>query len=100
MGYVERATELLRSEGIVVIPFHDFAANPDTAMVERGRLFAVAQGIDSLVALGGGSSMDCAKGINFVLTNGGRMHDYWGYGKGEPAPAAHDRHSYDCRDGK
>jgi len=81
VGYVERATELLRSEGIVVIPFHDFAANPDTAMVERGRLFALAQGIDSLVALGGGSSMDCAKGINFVLTNGGRMHDYWGYGK-------------------
>jgi alcohol dehydrogenase len=81
VGYVERAIELLRSEGIVVIPFHDFAANPDTAMVERGRLFAVVQGIDSLVALGGGSSMDCAKGINFVLTNGGRMHDYWGYGK-------------------
>jgi alcohol dehydrogenase len=81
VGYVERATELLRSEGIVVIPFHDFAANPDTAMVERGRLFALAQGIDSLVALGGGSSMDCAKGINFVLTNGGRMHAYWGYGK-------------------
>ena len=25
--------------------------------------------------------MDCAKGINFLLTNGGRMQDYWGYGK-------------------
>jgi alcohol dehydrogenase class IV len=85
VGYVERATELLRSEGIVVIPFHDFAANPDTAMVERGRLFAATQGIDSIVALGGGSSMDCAKGINLVLTNGGDMHDYWGYGKASRA---------------
>ena len=81
VGYAERAAGLLRREGIVVIPFHDFAANPDTAMVERGRLFAATQGIDSMVALGGGSSMDCAKSINFLLTNGGRMQDYWGYGK-------------------
>jgi len=81
VGYAERAAGLLRQERIVVIPFHDFAANPDTAMVERGRLFAATQGIDSMVALGGGSSMDCAKGINFVLTNAGHMQDYWGYGK-------------------
>jgi len=81
VGYAERAAELLRLESIVVIPFHDFASNPDTSMVERGRSFAATQGIDSIVALGGGSSMDCAKGINFVLTNGGSMQDYWGYGK-------------------
>jgi alcohol dehydrogenase len=31
--------------------------------------------------LGGGSSLDCAKGINFVLTNGGTMGDYRGFGK-------------------
>ena len=34
-----------------------------------------------IVALGGGSSLDCAKGINFVLTNGGTMRDYRGHGK-------------------
>src|SRR5439155_21941523 len=33
------------------------------------------------VGLGGGSSMDTAKGCNFLLTNGGRMSDYWGVGK-------------------
>lgn len=81
VGYAERAATLLRSEGTGVIPFHDFAANPDTSMVERGRLFAATQEIDSIVALGGGSSMDCAKGINFLLTNDGCMQDYWGYGK-------------------
>ena len=50
-------------------------------MIEAGRAFAAARGIDSLIGLGGGSSLDCAKGINFVLTNGGSMRDYWGYGK-------------------
>ena len=34
-----------------------------------------------IVGLGGGSAMDTAKGCNFILTNGGRMQDYWGYGK-------------------
>ena len=50
-------------------------------MVEAGRTCAATSGIDSLVAIGGGSSLDCAKGINFVFTNGGAMRDYWGYGK-------------------
>ena len=38
-------------------------------------------GFDLLIGLGGGSAMDCAKGINFILTNGGRMEDYWGVDK-------------------
>jgi len=42
---------------------------------------AKAAGIDTLVGLGGGSSLDTAKGCNFLLTNGGRMRDYWGVGK-------------------
>jgi alcohol dehydrogenase len=50
-------------------------------MVEAGRAVAARQRIDGLVALGGGSSLDCAKGINFVLTNGGSMRDYRGHGK-------------------
>ena len=54
---------------------------PIRRMVEAGRAFAAACGIDSIVAIGGGSSLDCAKGINFVLTNGGTMRDYRGFGK-------------------
>src|SRR3954468_19478895 len=50
-------------------------------MIESGRRFAQPLRIDSIVALGGGSSLDCAKGINFVLTNGGAIGDYRGYGK-------------------
>jgi len=80
-GQVARAASLLEAAGIATIVFHDFGANPDTRMVEAGRASAADRGIDSIVALGGGSSLDCAKGINVVLTNGGTMRDYWGYGK-------------------
>ena len=80
-GYVTQAESQLAQAGIAAIPFHDFDANPDTAMVESGRAVAAGAQVDSLVGLGGGSSLDCAKGINFVLTNGGRMQDYWGFGK-------------------
>src|SRR5688572_32379223 len=50
-------------------------------MIEAGRQVAQAAGIDVLIAIGGGSSLDCAKGINFVLAGGGTMREYRGYGK-------------------
>jgi alcohol dehydrogenase len=80
-GYVDRAATRLDAAGIGVFRFHDFDANPDTRMIEAGRAAVAELGIDSIVALGGGSSLDCAKGINFVLTNGGSMRDYRGFGK-------------------
>jgi alcohol dehydrogenase len=79
-GHVDEAVGPLQEAGIEVFRFHDFEANPDTRMVEAGTAFAATLGIDSIIGLGGGSSMDCAKGINFLLTNGGRMSDYRGYG--------------------
>ncbi|HET9525431.1 MAG TPA: iron-containing alcohol dehydrogenase [Pyrinomonadaceae bacterium] len=80
-GHVDEAVEPLRVAGIEVVRFHDFEVNPDTSMVDAGTEFAAHEKIDSIIGLGGGSSMDCAKGINFILTNGGRMQDYCGYGK-------------------
>lgn len=80
-GHAHRAVELLRSAGWPVTVFDDVQPNPTTEDVDRGLAIAREAGIDLLVALGGGSSMDCAKGINFLLTNGGRIEDYWGVGK-------------------
>lgn len=80
-GHVSQAARLLSHAGIEVVAFHDFEVNPDTRMIETGSAFAALHGVDSITGLGGGSSLDCAKGINFLLTNGGRMQDYRGYGK-------------------
>jgi alcohol dehydrogenase len=80
-GHVDEAVGPLEKAGIEVIRFHDFEVNPDSRMVENGTAFVAPLKIDSIIGLGGGSSMDCAKGINFLLTNGGRMSDYRGYGQ-------------------
>jgi alcohol dehydrogenase len=80
-GHVDEAVTPLAEAGIEVVRFHDFEVNPDTRMVESGTAFVATQQIDSIIGLGGGSSLDCAKGINFLLTNGGQMADYRGYGK-------------------
>jgi alcohol dehydrogenase len=80
-GHVEEAVGPLKKAGVEIVRFHDFEVNPDSRMVENGSAFVAPLNIDSIIGLGGGSSMDCAKGINFLLTNGGRMSDYRGYGK-------------------
>ena len=80
-GLVDGAGASLEAAAIRSFSFHDFDANPDSRMVETGRVYAASCGVDSIVAVGGGSSLDCAKGINFVLTNGGTMRDYRGFGK-------------------
>jgi alcohol dehydrogenase len=80
-GYVARAADLMTGSGLHVACFHGFDSNPDSVMIGRGRDCAASEGVDSLVALGGGSSLDCAKGINFLLSGGGTMRDYKGYGR-------------------
>ena len=51
--------------------------------VDRGVTLARRYEPELLIGLGGGSAMDCAKGINFLYSNGGRMQDYWGIGKAQ-----------------
>jgi len=80
-GHFETGAERLRAAGLQVASFHDFAENPTTAMVDRGVAVARDFQPDLLVGLGGGSSLDCCKGINFVYSCGGSMRDYHGVGK-------------------
>ena len=80
-GHVALAQHQLTRAGIEAVPFHGFDVNPDTTMIDAGCAAARPHEVDGIIGLGGGSSMDCAKGINFVLTNGGHIEDYQGYGK-------------------
>ena len=76
-----RARLRLRGAGIETQLFDGVAENPTTDNVEAGLAVARRHEPELIVGLGGGSSMDCAKGINFLYSNGGRMQDYWGVGK-------------------
>jgi alcohol dehydrogenase len=80
-GHPQRALASLREAGLEVFLFDAVEQNPTTRHVEAGLAFARPLGIDLIVSVGGGSAMDCAKGINFLLTNGGTMSDYKGFGK-------------------
>ena len=80
-GHVERGLSSLAKAGIDAQLFDGVEENPTTTNVEAGALAAADFAPELLVGLGGGSSMDCAKGINFIHSGGGRMHDYWGVGK-------------------
>jgi len=80
-GHAERVQRLLEQQGITVTRFEQVEENPGTRCVEACVEAARRAAIDTIVGLGGGSSMDTAKGCNFILTNGGGMKDYWGLGK-------------------
>lgn len=80
-GHATRVQRSLEAAGIEVAVFSDCVENPDSDVVAAGARFAGPHGADSLVTIGGGSALDCGKGINFLLTNGGAIADYRGYGK-------------------
>ena len=80
-GHVQRAEKSLATAGVHFARFDRVAENPTTEVVNDCVVVARQEQSDFLVGLGGGSSMDTAKGCNFLLTNGGRMEDYWGVGK-------------------
>ena len=80
-GHVDKARESLKAAGLHVGVFNEVHENPTTEDVEACAACAREHGADMLIGLGGGSSMDAAKGTNFILTNGGRIQDYWGIDK-------------------
>ena len=82
-GHTQRGIVALEKAGIATQLFDQVQENPTTDDVEAGLKVATRYDAELIVGLGGGSSMDCAKGINFLFSNGGRMQDYWGVGTAE-----------------
>lgn len=79
-GHIDRATAFLTAAGIRATVFEGSHMNPTETDIEVCRDFAKTIKPDALIGFGGGSSMDTAKGCNFLLHNPGRMSDYMGYG--------------------
>ena len=84
-GHLNTAKHLLESAGITVTIFDGTKENPSESDAAACCVIARKARFDCIVALGGGSSMDTAKACNFLLTNGGAMRDYHGYGKATKA---------------
>jgi alcohol dehydrogenase len=80
-GHPQQAEQFMQDAKLHVTVFDGVEENPTTKHVATGVELARRENVDFIVAVGGGSAMDCAKGINFILTNGGEMKDYWGIGK-------------------
>jgi alcohol dehydrogenase len=80
-GHAARAVSRLQAAGLAVSVFDAVRENPTTLDVARGLEAARGASVDLFVGLGGGSSIDTAKGVNFLLTQGGEMRDYQGVGK-------------------
>lgn len=80
-GHTQRGLDALHAVGMTTHLFDGLQENPTTAHVEAGLRVAQEFLPDAIVGLGGGSSMDCAKGINFLYSCGGRMQDYQGRDK-------------------
>lgn len=80
-GHTTRGIQSLQSAGLAVELFDRVEQNPTTANVDDGLAVAREFRPDVIIGLGGGSSMDCAKGVNFLYSCGGRMQNYWGEGK-------------------
>jgi len=80
-GHLDAALAAVGDAGVSFTLFDGVEENPTTEHVAAGVQCARRGAVDLIIGLGGGSAMDCAKGINLILTNGGAIADYWGINK-------------------
>src|SRR4051812_28785340 len=64
-GHADRVRKILDAANVTTVVFSQVRENPTTRDVDACLQIAKASGIDSFIGLGGGSSMDTAKGCNF-----------------------------------
>lgn len=77
-GLVEPAMQSLETAGLSVLLFDDVAADPPAAKVKQAVNTARAHGADSVIGLGGGSSMDTAKVVSVLLNSARSLEDIYG----------------------
>ena len=77
-GWVEDVVKSLDELGIEYILFTELTPNPKDFEVMLGAESFKNNRCDGIIAIGGGSPMDLAKGVGIISTNGGMIVDYKG----------------------
>ena len=80
-GMAEQIQGILKEAGLESVIFGGAEPNPKDTNVEAGMEVFRANGCDSIISLGGGSSHDCAKAIGLIAANGGKISDFEGIDK-------------------
>ncbi len=77
-GWVQRLMDILKKEGIEWVYYSDVSSNPRDYQVQQGAAYYRENAADVIIAIGGGSALDTAKGIAILASNGGKIQDYEG----------------------
>lgn len=76
IGLLERIEHLLRQKKIICEVFDGVQPDPPAGVIDQGAEFCRKKECDSIIAVGGGSTIDTAKGINILRFNKGKILDY------------------------
>ena len=87
LGYADELVSRLRGVGIAASLFSDVTPDPTLQNVNDGLEQYRDEGCDLIISIGGGSAIDCGKGIAIKLTNDGELFDFMGVDK-IPNPGA------------
>lgn len=77
-GWAQKVMRVLERRSIPYAVFSELTINPKASEVMRGADFYLRQGCDIIIAVGGGSAMDCAKGIGIVSANNAHILEFEG----------------------
>ncbi|SMP45632.1 iron-containing alcohol dehydrogenase [Anoxynatronum buryatiense] len=81
VGIAGKIEENIRNAGVETVCFEDVVPDPPDKMIEEAAEIAKREAIDGIVAVGGGSAMDSAKGINVLMNNPPPIVSYFGIQK-------------------
>ena len=75
-GITERVRQSIEAAGVACVVYDRVRVEPSVQSLEEAAAFAVAEGVDGFVGLGGGSSIDTAKVANLLATHPAPLMDY------------------------
>lgn len=76
LSFFSQLVDHLKEEKIDFILYDQTSPNPPDTQVHEGAAIYKRERCDCLIAVGGGSPIDCAKAVGVIVANGGRIQDY------------------------